>query len=115
MYRGIPQNDLGEKTDILENIPKTIGIKMMIRSMAPDVIVADEIGGINDAEAINYAICSGVKGIFTAHGSNLDALYKNPELNKLINLHIIERIIILSNVPKGKVEKIYKLDNLKYI
>lgn len=115
MYRGIPQNDLGEKTDILENVPKTIGIKMMIRSMSPDVIVADEIGGTDDAEIINYAICSGVKGIFTAHGSSLDSLNNNPELNKLIKLHIIERIIILSNIHKGNVSKIYKLENGRYV
>ena len=40
---------------------------MLVRSMAPKVIVADEIGSSNDIKAINYAVCSGVKGIFTAH------------------------------------------------
>ena len=48
MYKGIPQNDIGIKTDIIENVSKSIGIKMLIRSMAPKVIVADEIGKRED-------------------------------------------------------------------
>ena len=114
MYKGIPQNNLGDRTDILENIPKTIGMKMLIRSMAPDVIVADEIGGTNDSEAINYVVCSGVKGIFTAHGEIIEDLYKNPELNKLMNSHVIERILILSDKDKGKIKKVHRLDGLRY-
>ena len=72
--------------------------------MAPDVIVADEIGGTNDSEAINYVVCSGVKCIFTAHGEIIEDLYKNPELNKLMNSHVIERILILSDKDKGKID-----------
>ena len=44
LYKGIPQKDIGIRTDILENIPKSIGIKMLIRSMSPQIVVADEIG-----------------------------------------------------------------------
>lgn len=43
MHRGIPQNDVGIRTDVLDNVPKTIGIRMAVRSLAPKVIVADEI------------------------------------------------------------------------
>ena len=45
MYKGKSQNNIGIRTDVLENISKQIGIKMAVRSMAPKVIVADEIGG----------------------------------------------------------------------
>ena len=48
MYKGIAQNDVGIKTDVLSNIPKSIGMKMLIRSMCPNVIVADEIGSKED-------------------------------------------------------------------
>lgn len=115
MYKGVPQNDLGERVDILENIPKVLGIKLMIRSMAPDVIVADEIGGIGDTEIINYAICSGVRGIFTAHGDSLDSLYKNPEISNLINMNLLERIIVLSGKEKGNIQRVYRLENKKYV
>ena len=88
---------------------------MLVRSMTPDVIIADEIGNSSDAEIINYAICSGVKGIFTAHGNSLEDLMRNPELSKLMKIHLFERIIILSTKEKGKISRIYKLDNMRYI
>ena len=56
MYKGIPQNEVGIRTDVLDNVPKWIGMQMMIRSMSPQVIVADEIGNKKDVEAINYAV-----------------------------------------------------------
>jgi len=43
-YRGVPQMDIGIRTDILDNCPKSEGIIMAIRSMAPQVVVCDEIG-----------------------------------------------------------------------
>ena len=102
LYKGIPQNDIGLRTDTLENIPKPIGIKMLIRSMAPEVIVADEIGTKQDVQAIKEAVCSGVKGIFTAHVKTKEELLKNPTLNELINENIIEKIIFLKLDEKGR-------------
>ncbi len=61
LYKGIPQNDIGVRTDILENISKPIGIKMLIRSMAPQVVAADEIGTREDVQAIEEAVCSRCK------------------------------------------------------
>lgn len=52
MYKGVPQNDIGIRTDVIENIPKAKGIKILIRSMAPEVIACDEIGSKEDVEAI---------------------------------------------------------------
>ena len=52
MYKGVPQNDVGIRTDVLENISKAKGMKMLIRSMAPEVIACDEIGSEEDVQAI---------------------------------------------------------------
>ena len=111
MYKGIAQNNLGIRTDIIENIPKQIGIKMLVRSMTPDVVVADEIGNFGDVQAIKTAICLGVKGIFTAHGNSLNDIKVNPELNKLFNEKIIEKIVFLKN---KKIEKILVLKKETY-
>ena len=118
MYKGIPQNDVGIRTDILDNIKKSEGMKMVIRSMAPDIIVADEIGKEEEISAINYAVCSGIKGIFTAHGASLEEISINPNLKTLLNLHIFERIVFLNDkIRKAEIDKVYTLDrkNLEYM
>ena len=95
MYKGTPQNDVGKRSDILDNISKDKGMKMLIRAMCPQVVVADEIGTKDDVEAIKYAVTSGVKGIFTAHGGNLEDVLLNPILKELYSLNIIERTILI--------------------
>ena len=110
LYKGAPQNDVGIKTDILDNIPKSIGMKMLIRSMTPQIIVADEIGSYEDIEAIKYAVCSGCKGIFTAHGASFADISLNPIIKSLIATNIIERVIFLDETTKGKVKDVYILN-----
>ena len=70
-------------------------MKIAIRSMAPQVLIADEIGSMQDSEAIKYAMCCGVKGIFTAHGNSIEDVMKNPELKELIQEKIFEKVIVI--------------------
>lgn len=95
MYKGVPQNDVGIRTDIIENISKAKGIKILIRTMAPEIIACDEIGSKEDVEAIQEAIISGVKGIFTMHGKTLEDVKSNNQINKLIEENKIEKIIFI--------------------
>ena len=104
-FKGIMQNDLGIRTDVVNDIPKHIGMRLAIRSMSPKVIAADEIGSKEDSEAINYAMCCGVKGIFTAHGESIEDVCKNPELKELINNKTIERVILIKNCVLGDSKK----------
>ena len=84
---------------------------MLIRSMNPRVIAADEIGTEDDIRAINYAVTSGVNGIFTAHGDGLKDITLNPILSKLYNLGIIEKVILINS--DRSVKLIYnKLSNI---
>lgn len=117
LFKGVPQNDIGIKVDIIENTSKDLAINMLVRSMAPEIIVADEIGNLSDIQAINYAVCSGVKGIFTAHGSSLLDITINPILKELLSLNVIERIIFLDETKKGFIKEVYYLDkkNKEYI
>ncbi len=110
LYKGVPQNDIGLKTDVIENVSKSVGMKMLVRSMAPNVIIADEIGSFEDIEAINYAVCSGCKGIFTAHGLDFNDVILNPVLRDLININIFENIIFLDSKNKGYIKNIYVLN-----
>lgn len=110
LYKGVPQNDIGIKVDVMDNVYKDVGIKMLIRSMAPQVIIADEIGTPDDVDAINYAMCSGCKGIFTAHGESIEDLYLNEFIKELIIGHVFEIIIFLDSNKKGNIKEVYIFD-----
>ncbi len=96
-FNGIPQNDVGKRTDVMDGVNKDDGIRMMVRSMRPDFVATDEIGTDDDAEAIMYAINSGVKVIATAHGNNIQDLNRSERLKKLIEHGLFKKIIVMSN------------------
>lgn len=112
MYKGTPQNDVGLRTDVMDNVTKSLGMKIAVRTMAPDVIVADEIGTKEDVDAINYGICSGVKGIFTAHADSINELKLNKNLEKLYEQRLFKKLIFLEK--RGTIKSIYTLDNNLY-
>ena len=116
LYKGVPQNDLGIKVDVIDNVSKGIGMKMLVRSMTPQVIIADEIGTPEDVDAINYAMCSGCKGVFSAHGECMEDLYLNNFIKELIIGHVFEIIVFLDSNKKGNIKEIYNFDinSMKY-
>lgn len=95
MYKGVAQNDIGIRTDIIENVNKNQGIHMLIRTMAPEIIACDEIGSKEDVEAIHYALFSGVKGIFTMHGKNVEDIKNNKQIYELIENREIQKVVFL--------------------
>ncbi|WP_160678682.1 stage III sporulation protein AA [Clostridium sp. C8-1-8] len=106
-HLGVPQMDVGVRTDIYDNCMKYLGLMMAIRCMSPDVIICDEIGTEKDVEAIVSAFNCGVKIISTIHGNDENDLYNRPVFNKLLENKVIERIIVLSNKNGvGTIEKI---------
>ena len=94
-YMGIPQNDLGLRTDILDCCPKAEGMMMLIRSMAPEVIAVDEIGMAEDIEAMSYARNCGCTMIATAHGSSMEDIENKPMLGQLVKEQAFGRYVVL--------------------
>lgn len=106
--KGIPQHDIGPRTDVLDACPKAEGMMMMIRSMSPDVLIVDEIGKKKDIEALLEAVNSGVTVICTIHGQTLDELKKRPSLQPVFDQKLFERIILLDKHREpGTILKIY--------
>lgn len=71
-YLGHPQNDVGLRTDVLDACPKAKGMMMLLRSMAPQVIAVDELGGEEDMKALHMAASCGTRMIATVHGENIE-------------------------------------------
>lgn len=96
-FQGIPQNDVGIRTDILDCCPKAAGMMMLIRSMAPDVVAVDEIGGERDLEAMGYVMNCGCRILATIHGTSMEDIRKKPGLGRLLQEEVFDRYVILGN------------------
>lgn len=109
-YNGIPQMNVGIRTDVLDNCLKKTGMIMAIRSLSPEVIICDEIGTQGDLEALNMAFNSGVNIVVTVHGFDIKDVYYRKVFKELIDNRIIERVIVLSNRNGvGTIEKMYEI------
>lgn len=105
---GVPQYDLGPETDVMDGCPKAEGMQMLLRSMTPQILAADEIGLAADAAAIQCASGSGCKVLATAHGGSLEEIKQNPILSQLWRERRFERYIELERQGQGfAVKKIY--------
>lgn len=95
---GIPQHQVGARTDVMDACPKVTGMMMMIRSMSPEVLIVDEIGKKDDVDALIEAILSGVTVICTVHGFSVDELRKRPSLEVLFQQNVFQRFVILQKM-----------------
>ena len=107
-YLGIAQNDMGMRTDILDGCPKAEGMILLIRSMAPRVLAVDEIGGEDEARALEYAMQCGCKLIASVHGKDLDEIAEKPGLQGLVMHRRFERYVVLDDGEyPGTIKEIY--------
>lgn len=117
-YMGVPQNDIGFRSDVLDGCPKAEGMLMLVRSMAPDIVAVDEIGTIEDIHAILYAMHCGCKILATAHGNSIEEIKAKESFQELLNAYGFERFVVLKNrFQVGRVKGVYKADGslCKYI
>lgn len=114
-YMGIPQNNIGIRTDVLDACPKAEGMIMLLRSMSPRVLAVDEIGKKEDIYAIEDIMNAGIKIICTVHGKSIEELKKRDVLSELINKKVFQRYVILCYKSKpGSIKYIYD-ENLKVV
>ena len=110
-YKGVPQMNIGIRSDVLDNCLKSQGMIMAIRSLAPEVIICDEIGSKEDIESLVMAFNSGVSVISTLHGFDIEDLFFRSVFKDILDNKILDYVIVLSNKDKvGEIKSIYKME-----
>lgn len=106
-YQGIPQLDVGHRTDVLDGCPKKEGVYLLLRTMNPQLIATDEIGSEEDFKMMEDIINAGVSFIATAHALNFTEALGRPGLKRILEMGMVERLIVLSNrLGVGTIESI---------
>lgn len=96
MYNSSPSFDLGPRTDVLDGCDKVHGIPILIRSMAPDVIITDEIGKAGDVNAVEQCMNAGISLVTSIHGSCRKDV-ENSNISSLLEKKFFASIIYLSS------------------
>lgn len=97
-YMGCPQNDVGVRTDVLDACPKVIGMMMLLRSMAPQVVAVDELGSEEDIRAVSQVMQCGSRMLATIHGDSLEEIRNKDFLKDLIRRQAFGRYIMLGRL-----------------
>lgn len=93
--------DVGRRTDVLDGIPKAEGLLMLLRSMTPQVLAADEVTDPADVSALSAASNCGVSLLATAHGGSLEELKRRSVSRTLLEEHIFQRLILIERNADG--------------
>ncbi|MCR4397423.1 MAG: stage III sporulation protein AA [Firmicutes bacterium] len=93
---GLPGMYLGARTDVLDACPKAHGIMMGIRSLSPEVVATDELGGLEDSTAVAEAVRCGVRVIATVHAGDLPDALRRPAVSASVAEGCFDRFVVLS-------------------
>lgn len=105
--KGVPQLDVGVHTDVLDGLPKAIAIPWLIRSMAPRVIITDELGSAEDAAAVMEALSCGVSVCASVHGASLQDVAGRPAMAALMARRAFDLYVLLAPEGGGHIASMY--------
>lgn len=111
---GIPQNDVGMRTDVLDNCPKVEGMMLLIRSMSPEILAVDELGGAEDFQALHQAVYCGCRLAATIHSTDVWELLQKPGWNEYVRECLFRRYVVLKTEHNRRVYQVFdeKLEKL---
>ncbi len=106
VYQGVPQKDVGF-SDILNGFIKSEGIMRALRTLSPRIIICDEIGNSEDADAIRKSLNCGVGIIASIHAESAEEISKSEKVKNILNSGAIKNVVLLD---KGKIKEIFEVE-----
>ena len=106
-HLGVPTLDVGMRTDVMDGCPRNAAIAAMLRAMAPQVVVADEIGGEEDARALADAVRCGAAIVTSAHAASLEEALARPGLRAVLGAGVVDVVALLGPRP-GQVRQVWR-------
>lgn len=112
VHDGEPQNDLGCCCDVLSGYPKAAGMRVAVRTLSPDVVICDEVGG-PEADAMLDCLNCGVRVVATAHAQSAAELLCRPYIMKLLDSGAFQKIVLLDGPDNpGEIKKVLEVGEL---
>lgn len=106
---GVPQLDIGPLADVMDGCPKGEGLTLLIRTMAPQVLAADEITAPEDAAALCHGANCGVQVLATAHGGSLEELKRRSLYRPLLEERVFRYLVTISRREGGRTYQVERI------
>lgn len=101
---GRPVNDVGMCTDVLDGCPKADGILMALRTLSPEVIVCDELGGEAETRAVEESLNAGAVLIASIHAGSFGELLHRRQAVSLLETGAFRNAALLrGSAEPGKI------------
>ena len=107
MCHGTPQLDIGRNTDVLDGCPKEAALRWLLRAMAPDCLVTDELGTAGDVQAALEAAQSGVPVLASVHGRTVEAALGRNLLYPLMQAQTFTLLAQMDEKQPGRMAALY--------
>lgn len=110
MENGLPQMDVGRRTDVLEGCPREEALMMLLRGMNPQVLAVDEITAEADAGALSAAAGCGVILLATAHSTKVTDLFERQNCGRLLERGVFRRAVYIAYTQGKRSYLVERLD-----
>ena len=81
--------------DTLSGIPKARAVQMALRTLAPQVIVLDELGTLAETAALEQGFFSGVDFIASVHAASAEEAARRPQVQALQRQGMLRAMVLL--------------------
>ena len=89
-------NTHGEALDVLAGLPKGQAVQMALRTLSPQVILLDELGGLDEVTALEQGLFSGVDFIATLHAATPEEATMRPQVKYLMERGAVRVLVWLA-------------------
>lgn len=95
LYGGVPQLEVGPLCDVADGCGKGEGLTLLLRTMNPQILAADEISAPGDVEALCLGANCGASVLATAHGRDRGELERRGIYRPLLEQGVFARLVTI--------------------
>ena len=96
-----------ESVDVISGIAKDRAVQMALRTLSPQVILLDELGGMPEVAALEQGLFSGVDFVATLHASSLEEACRRPQVRSLRKQDALRAMVLLQGRQSpGKIREV---------
>ncbi|NLT58384.1 MAG: AAA family ATPase [Clostridiales bacterium] len=99
-------------TDVLSGLPKAVGMEMALRTLAPQVMVIDELGDEQEVQGLLNCLNAGVPVVASCHAATLEQLGRRPQVRRLLKAGALERVVLLEGERLGEIQAVYEVGDV---